>query len=183
MAIPKHWPEERRTRYKKVAAEYRRKYRLAHPLEEKAYRQKYKEENPEKFAAYNKKRRIRNVNVRMKAELKFHYEITVEQYEEISLLQDHVCLICRTFIPSARAKRLFLDHDHSTGELRALLCHFCNAGLGYFKENIQLFERAIQYVQEFGKSISSDPWPDRVRKVLGALSEESSETASGDYVE
>jgi len=42
--------------------------------------------------------------------------------------------------------RLKIDHDHRTGQVRGLLCHTCNAGLGMFKDNIELLHRAIMYL-------------------------------------
>lgn len=46
-----------------------------------------------------------------------------------------VCEACGN-PPSGRYKNLCLDHDHSTGEFRAWLCHPCNVALGYVKDNV-----------------------------------------------
>lgn len=37
--------------------------------------------------------------------------------------------------PSGRYKNLCLDHNHTTGEFRAWLCHNCNRALGMSKDN------------------------------------------------
>lgn len=64
---------------------------------------------------------------------------------------DGACAICgesetaKSPIDGA-VKRLAVDHDHRTGQVRGLLCSTCNNGLGCFKDNIQLMKRAIDYL-------------------------------------
>lgn len=50
---------------------------------------------------------------------------------------------------------LAVDHDHKTGQVRSLLCNRCNAGLGFFREDITLLEKAVEYIQKWTK-IESD---------------------------
>ena len=57
------------------------------------------------------------------------YGISSEEYEKILKDQKGRCAICGRF-PSRR--RLDVDHNHVTGEVRGLLCHRCNRGLGFF---------------------------------------------------
>lgn len=56
--------------------------------------------------------------------------------------QDWRCAICQV-IP---AKGLVVDHCHKTGKFRALLCDPCNRGLGFFRDNVEVLQRAAQYV-------------------------------------
>lgn len=44
-------------------------------------------------------------------------------------------------------KATCIDHDHLTGVVRGGLCFFCNSGLGMFKDNTALLEKAIQYLK------------------------------------
>jgi predicted nucleic acid-binding Zn ribbon protein len=44
---------------------------------------------------------------------------------------------------------LVLDHDHETGEARAMLCGKCNAGLGMFGESPERLRRAHEYAQKW----------------------------------
>lgn len=41
-----------------------------------------------------------------------------------------------------------LDHDHETGEIRGILCHECNRGLGYFKDNTHFLQSASIYLSK-----------------------------------
>jgi hypothetical protein len=60
-----------------------------------------------------------------------------------------ICPICeKGSIPSVTAN-LVKDHDHETGKARAWLCDSCNTGLGRFKDNIELLEKAIGYLKSF----------------------------------
>jgi hypothetical protein len=58
---------------------------------------------------------------------------------------DGVCEICGG-PPTGRTKRLSIDHDHATGAFRGMLCGHCNTGLGMFKDNPILLEKAIYYL-------------------------------------
>jgi hypothetical protein len=42
---------------------------------------------------------------------------------------------------------LHLDHNHTTGKVRGLLCSTCNTGLGCYKDSTDLLSKAILYLQ------------------------------------
>jgi len=44
-----------------------------------------------------------------------------------------------------------LDHNHENGQIRGVLCHGCNLGLGGFKDNPNLLLKAIRYVRYWNK--------------------------------
>lgn len=59
------------------------------------------------------------------------------------------CPICgKTTIPGVTSK-LALDHNHHTGNVREWICDSCNTGLGRFKDNRQLLEKAIEYLNKY----------------------------------
>lgn len=71
------------------------------------------------------------------------YGITLKDFEEMSLKQEHKCDICKRFV-----KKLHIDHNHKTGKIRKLLCTNCNRGLGYAQEDIAVLENMIRYLKE-----------------------------------
>lgn len=85
------------------------------------------------------KMRNRAGNIRRK------YGITQEDYEEMLAKQDGKCAICGT-LEEENHLSFCIDHNHSTGKVRELLCVHCNFGIGYFREDIDVLEAAIKYV-------------------------------------
>jgi hypothetical protein len=71
------------------------------------------------------------------------YGITLEQYEEMRISQNSLCAIC-----DREEELLFVDHDHSTGKVRGLLCRDCNAMLGLAMDNTRILDRAITYLKD-----------------------------------
>lgn len=73
------------------------------------------------------------------------YNLTTEKYYEMLTSQGGGCSVCGG---NNGKRRLSVDHDHSTGKVRALLCHPCNAGIGFFKENVSVMRLAILYIEK-----------------------------------
>lgn len=78
--------------------------------------------------------------------LKNRYGIMEFDYDQIFKKQGGVCAICKS---PPGAKRLDVDHCHTTKRLRGLLCNNCNRGLGHFKDNRAYLEKAITYLINF----------------------------------
>jgi len=77
------------------------------------------------------------------------FGLTFEQVEVMSKAQDGKCALCGE-APKGKTehtKRLLVDHCHSNKAVRGLLCHRCNLGLGKFKENVEVMERAASYLE------------------------------------
>ena len=60
--------------------------------------------------------------------------------------QENRCAICNRH-RSELTYDLCVDHDHITGKIRGLLCHKCNCGLGIFKDNVEILQKSINYLQ------------------------------------
>lgn len=73
------------------------------------------------------------------------YGISLEQYNKVFEYQKKACAICKT--PHVPGKpRLSVDHCHTTGELRGLLCWGCNRKIGAFNDNVALLKAAALYL-------------------------------------
>lgn len=80
------------------------------------------------------------------------YGISAEEYLDLAEKQENLCSICGD---PAGSRALSVDHDHNTGEVRALLCTGCNLGLGWFKDNIEVMKKAINYLEKHNGQINS----------------------------
>lgn len=85
--------------------------------------------------------------------LKRKYGITYETYIDMFNSQNQVCKICKQLFKRKSQTRdelmpLFVDHCHTTGMVRGLLCSKCNTGLGMFQDNIEILNSAINYLNE-----------------------------------
>lgn len=78
--------------------------------------------------------------------LERRYGITRETYWELHAFQGGYCFICRR--ATGKTRRLTVDHNHKTGEVRGLLCRPCNTMLGLFRDDPAAFQRAIDYLTE-----------------------------------
>ena len=77
-----------------------------------------------------------------------NYNMSIEQYDALATAQGGRCAICRRE-PSGgpRDKVLHVDHRHSDGVIRGLLCHDCNKGIGCLKDDLELLRAAIAYLE------------------------------------
>ncbi len=82
-----------------------------------------------------------------KSRIKKSYKIDIEQKNKLQEMQGGVCGICLQPAPT-----LCVDHDHSTGEVRGLLCHSCNRGLGLLGDNVHSLTQAIKYLNNATQS-------------------------------
>ncbi len=68
------------------------------------------------------------------------YDLSVEEFEALLVMQDRRCAICRSPDPDC------VDHCHGTGAIRGILCRACNAGLGQFRDDPERLGNAVSYL-------------------------------------
>lgn len=79
--------------------------------------------------------------------LRKKYGINLTEYNQMLDDQHHGCKICGKD-KQQNGKDLAVDHCHSTGKVRGLLCSNCNAALGYFEEDQNRMRLAMQYLDD-----------------------------------
>lgn len=136
----KKWRDENLEKHRKNVSEYKKNNR---DKVNEAYRYYYQRKK-EKYGSF--------LNIQSKCG---RVGITVENYFKILEEQNNLCAICNE--PETRKRKtedgegvaeLCLDHCHETNKFRALLCHGCNTAIGQFKDNIELLESAIRYLNK-----------------------------------
>lgn len=125
----------------------------------------WRKQNPEKYRAQLKAYRIRNrekikernrqwylahkeqfYKSKRKSHLKIEHGMTPEQYEALWEKQGKKCAICKRTESEAGA-RFHVDHDHSSGVRRGILCPKCNHALGLFGDSVEVMKNAISYLE------------------------------------
>jgi len=162
-------PEELVEHRRQVNREKSRRWRAANPEKNRENVAVWEAANPEKVKEYrvkasktytethreDRRRQWREWNARNKtyrqeyARLRSYeknYGITVEEYDALVHLQGGRCAICRIAQPGG-AGRWHVDHCHSGGHVRGLLCTKCNTALGLFKDDPVRLGEAIKYLQ------------------------------------
>ncbi len=77
------------------------------------------------------------------------YKITLDEYEELLKKQDYVCAICgnkETRVVNGNVRSLCVDHCHTTGKVRGLLCTNCNLFIGNSKDSPKYLLEGIKYL-------------------------------------
>jgi len=74
------------------------------------------------------------------------YGTTPERYDAQLNAQGGVCAICRR--EDEVGKRLAVDHDHSDGRIRGLLCGRCNQAIGLLRDDPVIAARTAEYLSE-----------------------------------
>lgn len=101
---------------------------------------------------YMRQHRKNNPHIYKQIELKKKYGITLEQYINLKEKQNNVCAICgksETAFDKRQNKLrdLSVDHCHTTGRVRGLLCSHCNHAIGKFNDDVELLQSAIEYLK------------------------------------
>lgn len=106
----------------------------------KGYRQEHKEE---------RRGYVRNQDPLKKKhwQLMAKYGMSIEEFDLRKEKQHNLCAICQNPF-SENPKYIHVDHDHTSGKVRGILCNHCNSILGLGSENILIFESVIKYLKE-----------------------------------
>jgi CRISPR/Cas system-associated protein Cas10 (large subunit of type III CRISPR-Cas system) len=103
-------------------------------LTRKEIDQRYRERHPDRRKITKQKVALRN-----------NYGITLEYYNELLVKQNNKCAICGN---EQDGKALNVDHDHTTGKVRGLLCSTCNFAVGLLKDDPALCDTMAAYLRK-----------------------------------
>ena len=126
---------------------------------EKAYKKKHKakikeqmklwrEQNKESILEYNKEWKSKKPDYHVNRHLQLNYGLSLEDYNLLLKSQNEVCKGCGVFYKDALRGKLFVDHCHTTGKIRGLLCQKCNTALGMINDNTNTLISLINYLKE-----------------------------------
>lgn len=75
------------------------------------------------------------------------FDLSLEEYDAKFKEHRGRCDICnKPLFERTTGRAGNLDHDHSTGKVRGILCTNCNTGLGAFKDDPDLLLKAKSYL-------------------------------------
>ena len=111
-------------------------YRNANREKIKAGQKLYRDNNPEKVKENNLKRT----------------GFTLALFKKTLDDQNYRCAICAIDLNDLPTKHVHADHCHVEKTPRGILCHYCNAGLGLFKDNPKVLRLAANYLERRKKN-------------------------------
>ena len=91
-------------------------------------------------------------------QIRHKYGLEKNQMDHIIESQGGMCPIC------SKRPATHVDHDHDSGEVRGLLCNYCNRGIGLLGDDPEALLRAVQYL---GADPLALPDPVRIEKIPG----------------
>lgn len=121
----------------------------------KKYSQWYRA-NKEYVREYKRKYRLKCKEQERNRALKYRFGINLTEYNKMHAKQRGKCAICRkpetSKHYSGTVRCLSVDHNHTTGEVRQLLCNRCNKVIGHCNESIVLLRKMIKYLVKHNDS-------------------------------
>jgi hypothetical protein len=98
-------------------------------------------------SSHHRARRSLTRNTSWERRLMALYSLLVEEFWKIYEHQGRRCFVCQRATGMGK-RRLSVDHCHSTGFVRGLLCSTCNKMLGHLRDDPEAFRRAAKYLED-----------------------------------
>jgi len=122
---------------KRERGAYQAAYHQKNKDKRKQQRKDWMKNNPEARKAIH-----RNISRRVRMK---RYGITPDEYKILLQSQNYKCATCHSEDPGG--KDWCIDHCHTSGRVRGLLCRACNLALGMVKDNQQTLENMLSYLR------------------------------------
>ena len=123
-------------------AERTKQWRKNNPEKTKAINRKY---NAKRWANHKDKLRLTNRGYHLKR----NYGISIEHYEQLLENQGGVCAVCGTSNWGGAYGKPHVDHDHTTGVVRGILCVRCNVAIGLMDDSPDRALEIVSYLRKF----------------------------------
>ncbi len=114
----------------------RRAYYLANKEKERERQRAYNAANKEQISGQLRRYRLQR-----------DYGLTLEQRDALFTAQGSKCAVCNSADPKTK-KGWQVDHCHTSGKVRGILCQPCNTAIGKFEESVAILTRAIEYINK-----------------------------------
>ena len=98
----------------------------------KAAKAKYRLKAKDKIAAWNREYYLENKEAYYKRHISYRYGLAPDEYVTLVLASKGKCGICNRDFDERLVS--CVDHDHTTGKIRGLLCKPCNVHLGWMEK-------------------------------------------------
>lgn len=136
-----------------VRAAYHREWRENNREERRAYMREWRltPAGRENEVRRNERRRLRRATDPAFSEsyrdqkFRLRYGLSLAEYDTLLAGQGGRCAVCGTQGGEDKSSRLHVDHNHTTGVVRALLCGGCNHALGFLCEDPARVEALARY--------------------------------------
>lgn len=107
----------------------------------------YRKKNNDVIKKRRREKKEKNPNIDRDWWYRKTYGIDIDTYNRMFIEQGGLCKCCGRH-QSEFKKSLCVDHHHSTGIVRGLLCIQCNSAIGYVREDASVLRRMIDYIGE-----------------------------------
>jgi hypothetical protein len=126
----------------KINATRQRYYRL-HVEAERSRSLKYYRENPAQVKLKGQQYRQKKPKQYLVSHLRRKYNLSIADYNRLLESQNHLCAT-----PGCGSStRLCVDHDHTTGRIRGILCHKCNLAAGHMGDSPARLRALADYLE------------------------------------
>ncbi len=142
----REYAAKKRSESKEAYNEYMRQWTRKNKEKINAARRERRKNDPEFAKKERERAKLKTAEYRKNKSLKIKYKISLDDFNKMREEQNFSCAICGSHEENCGKHKLVVDHCHSTGKVRKLLCGYCNTGLGQFKDNVELLAKAINYL-------------------------------------
>lgn len=127
---------------------YDRTYYANNKEKIKRQQAEYSDNNREKISRRRAEWRAANKEKIKSYHLRRFYGLTLQAFDDMLDAQHGECALCfvKMELGGYSKDSVCVDHDHETGDVRALLCKACNTALGGFDDNPTVLRRAADYL-------------------------------------